>query len=84
MSADSLHRARLTLEEMFRDILELPADQDVAQLSMLNEEKWDSLATVTLIAAIESGFGITLDSADYESMTSFAAVWMLVEEKLGG
>ncbi|MBA3557890.1 MAG: acyl carrier protein [Gemmatimonadaceae bacterium] len=47
----------------------------------MNEPNWDSLAHVSLVAAIESEFGITLDAADELRMTSFQATQLLLEEK---
>ncbi|NFV78554.1 acyl carrier protein [Magnetospirillum aberrantis] len=83
MTADKSARVRHDIDDMFREILELPADHPVDGVTVLNEPRWDSLATVSLIAAIESTFAIKLDGADYESLTSVAATRMLVEEKLG-
>ncbi len=78
----SKEHIRLDVEEMFREILDLPSGCSVSGLTMLNEPKWDSLAAVSLVAAIESSFGIVIDSADHEMMTSFASTWMLLQEKL--
>ncbi|NKD56095.1 acyl carrier protein [Haematospirillum sp. 15-248] len=47
----------------------------------ISEARWDSLAHVSMVAAVESEFGVNLDSTDMERMTSFAATRLLLEEK---
>ena len=69
------------LVEIFRVILELDGNQEIALVSRLTEENWDSLAHVSIIAAIESEFGLNLEISDMECMTSFAATRVLLEGK---
>jgi len=38
------------------------------------EEKWDSLASVTLIHVVEQEFGVTIDLFDLEALDSYAAL----------
>jgi acyl carrier protein len=47
----------------------------------VNQRNWDSLAHVSLVAAIESEFNMTLDAADALRMTSYRATELLLEEK---
>jgi acyl carrier protein len=69
------------LETIFRLILELEDGRDPATVRKTTEARWDSLAHTSLIAAIESEFDLTLDIADMERMSSFAATRLLLEEK---
>jgi acyl carrier protein len=69
------------LEEIFRIVLDLGADYDVLSARRLVEPNWDSLAHVSIVAAIESEFGLNLESADMERMSSFAATRLLLKEK---
>ena len=76
------------LREIFTTVMELDgsehADPDLANPDNWRNsvlEKWDSLAHVMLVAAIESEFGIALDSADSERMTSFKGIGLLLSEK---
>lgn len=69
------------LSQIFRIILNLPDDADTSRIRRINEAKWDSLATVTLVTALESEFGITLDSHEIERLTSYQATLLLLEEK---
>ena len=72
---------RRKLEEIFRLVLDLPPDADSSTLRRLTTSQWDSLAHVSLTAAIESEFGMSLDSSDAERLTSFQAALLLIEEK---
>jgi len=69
------------LQDIFRAVFELPASRDVTAVRQISEKSWDSLAHATLVAAIESEFGITIDIADALEMTSFEATKQLVAEK---
>jgi acyl carrier protein len=60
------------LQAIFRAVLELPEGTDVTHLSQLDTPAWDSLAHVSLVAAIESEFGMSLDISDQLQMTSYA------------
>lgn len=59
------------LQAIFREFFELPPGADVSQLQAGVTEKWDSLAHVELVAAIESEFGLSIDLADSLEMTSY-------------
>ena len=69
------------LKAIFIEIFQL-IDADVEAYRKLNNSKWDSLASVTLMAAIESEFDIELREADYDSLTSFAAAELVLEKYL--
>lgn len=69
------------LEEIFRIVLELEADCDVSTVRRLAEFRWDSLAHVSIVAAVESEFGVNLDGAEMDRMSSYAATRMLLDEK---
>ena len=69
------------LKEIFIEIFSV-TEADLEAYRKLNNSKWDSLASVTLIAAIESEFDIELQEADYDSLTSFAAAELVLETYL--
>ena len=69
------------LQEIFRAVFELPAGSDVASLRQISTPTWDSLAHVSLVTAIESEFGVSLDAAEQLRMTSYAATAALLEDK---
>jgi acyl carrier protein len=71
------------LQEIFRSVFEFDPSADVTGVRRLTEPKWDSLAHVSLVAGIESEFGIELDTADALAITSFKATELVLQEKLG-
>jgi acyl carrier protein len=60
------------LRDAFRTALDLPADAPVDELRYQDNEKWDSLAHMSLIAAIEDEFGVMIDTDDVINMSSFS------------
>jgi acyl carrier protein len=60
------------LRAAFRTSLDLPADAEVDELRYQDNEKWDSLAHMSLIAAIEDEFSVMLDTDDVINLSSFA------------
>jgi acyl carrier protein len=70
------------LSQIFRFILQLPDDADTSRIRRINDVRWDSLASVTLVTALESEFGISLDSHEIDRLTSYQATLLLLSEKL--
>ena len=73
-------RAEEKLQDIFRVVFRLPETCDVTQVHQASEGNWDSLGHVSLVAAIESEFNITIDAADTLQMTSYDATRSLLEE----
>lgn len=72
---------QIKLEEIFRIVLEIRDDEDVQNVRQINHPRWDSLAHVSLISAIESELNITLsDSNEIESISSFTSAALLLGE----
>lgn len=71
----------IKLIEIFRVVLDLDGDCNVLSVRRLADPRWDSLAHVSIVAAIESEFGIHLEITDMDRMSSFAATRLLLEEK---
>ena len=61
------------LQAIFRAVLELPADGDPTAPVQGQTATWDSMAHVSLMAAIEAEFGVTIDAGDSMELTSYAA-----------
>jgi len=70
------------LQAIFRAVFEVPQSRDVTTVRQISEKTWDSLAHATLVAAIESEFGIAIDISDALEMTSFEATKQILSEKL--
>lgn len=69
------------LNEIFMMIFELSSESEIIALEQENHEKWDSMAHMTLVAALESEFGINLDAGDMMQMTSYLATRELLQTK---
>ena len=70
-----------TLQGIFRAVFNLDDTMDVTRVSQTSEKRWDSLAHVTLVAAIESEFNLKLDLSEALRLTSYEAATLLLEEK---
>lgn len=68
------------LEEIFRIVLEVPDGESVTGLRRVAVRRWDSLVHTSLVAAVESEFGVRLDAKAIDRFTSYAAVEALLEE----
>ncbi len=73
--------AEAKLQEILRAALELPREVDVVGARQPDVETWDSLGHVTLMVALESEFGISIDVADQMRLTSYAAIRLYLEER---
>lgn len=67
------------LRDVFRRSLELPADYPVDDLTYRSIPKWDSLAHMSLVAAIEDEFGVMIETDDVIDMSSFAKAREILE-----
>lgn len=67
-----------SLEKIFQKIFKKKGN--VKNLKRINEEKWDSLAHVNLIVAIESEFKLRLKPHQIENMNSFKSILMLIKK----
>ena len=56
----------------FKDVIDLPDDVDREQLLYGDFPGWDSVAHMTLIAALETEFDCMLEMDDILDMSSFA------------
>jgi acyl carrier protein len=59
------------LRDVFRASLDLPADEPVDDLQYQDNEKWDSLAHMALVASIEDEFDVMIDTDDVINLSSF-------------
>lgn len=69
------------LNAIFQAVFDLSPGAEVTRLRQISERNWDSLRHVSLMAAIESEFGISIDVAEALRMTSYEATRLLLEEK---
>ena len=69
------------LQDIFRAVFDLSDDFDITTLDNSNSPRWDSLDHVSLVTAIESEFGVSLDAGDQLRMSGYAAAAQLLQEK---
>ena len=69
------------LSQIFRLVFQLSDEADASTTKHITEARWDSLATLTLVAALESEFNLRLDSKEIERLTSYQSALLLLMEK---
>ena len=70
------------LAKIFISILKIKKNYNIGKLRRISEEKWDSLAHVNIIIAMESEFKISCLASEAESITSYKSARMFLEKKL--
>ena len=75
MAADNIDK----LKQIFIEVFSI-SEAEVGSYRKLNNSNWDSLASVTLIAAMESEFKIEIQEPDYEALSSFASAELVLEK----
>ncbi|MED4350950.1 acyl carrier protein [Schinkia azotoformans] len=60
------------LRQIFSESLGIAEDQVTDDLQYNSIEEWDSIAHMALIAAIDDGFDIMIDTEDVIDLSSFA------------
>ena len=67
------------LKQIFIEVFSI-SEAEVESYRKLNNSKWDSLASVTLIAAMESEFKIEIQEPDYETLSSFSSAELVLQK----
>jgi len=62
---------------------DLPA-AELPKVSMASLARWDSIAQVTLLAAIAEEFSLDFAPEDFEDLTSFALIADFVRDRVSG
>lgn len=70
------------IKSVMADILTVAPESIDEQSSMNSIERWDSLAQINLVTALEQEFGVSFEVQDIELMTSFADILDVLTEKL--
>ena len=80
-----MHRKKapgdMKLTDIFANVFSEPPDAISAQLSTRNFRKWDSLAHVELLTAVEKAYGIRFSNAELTTLTSYAAISQALHKK---
>ena len=68
--------------QIFAQSLDIKIDEVVDSLRYSEAPQWDSIAHMSLIAAIEEGFDIMIDAEDVIEMSSFEKAKQIVAKYL--
>lgn len=68
------------LRKVFRNSLEIPNELPVDDLEYRGSVQWDSLAHMSLVAAIEDEFGVMLDTDEVIDLSSFHRARQILEK----
>ena len=78
-----MDETRDTLVKCFSAIFPSLSKDEILEADATNTEAWDSVASVTLFAAIEEEFGIEMDVQDSAALLSFAGVLGYLRTRMG-
>ena len=70
MKKENLNKVRSILCE----VLELESDNNMETLTKNDTKKWDSLAQVSILSALEAEFSIDIDAEEYENLNSYQSI----------
>jgi acyl carrier protein len=69
-----MDESRARLMRCFAAVFPELSPEEIGAATPEGVPAWDSIANVTLLAAIEEEFDVTIDANDLERLTSFRAV----------
>lgn len=69
------------LQAIFQELFALPAGTDITASRQDNVSGWDSMAHISLMAAIEGEFGVTIDAGDSMLLTSYQAAHSWLQQQ---
>ena len=71
----------LVLKKIFSVVLDLNSNVEVESIRKIDTTKWDSLASVSFHAAIESELGLELGIEELFEITSFKMMALVLSDK---
>lgn len=76
------HKNSKKIQEIISLVLDLEADEPAEKIRKITCRKWDSVAQVNMIVAIESEFNIEFSPQEMERFTSYESIIILLDEKM--
>lgn len=76
-----MNKIESRLQAIFQELFALPAGTDIGAARQDNVAGWDSMAHISLMAAIEGEFGVTIDAGDSMLLTSYEATHAWLTEQ---
>jgi acyl carrier protein len=71
----------MKLTGIFANVFSEPPEAISAELSTRNFRKWDSLAHVELLTAVEKAYSTRFSNAELTTLTSYAAILQALRKK---
>ena len=71
----------MTIEEIFAEILKVPADKLSNETSPKTVSSWDSLRHVELIMAVECAFNVAFSTPEISTINSLGGIRELLQQK---
>jgi acyl carrier protein len=71
----------MKLNDIFARVFSEAPEKISAEISTKNFRKWDSLAHVELLTAVEKAYGTRFSNAELTTLTSYAAILQALRKK---
>ena len=70
------------MEEFLKKIAEILEQQEVKETDALKSyAQWDSLSVLSVIAMLDSSYGVNLPAAELENINTAGDLWNLVQSR---
>ena len=69
------------LSKIFKYVLKLKKNANFENVRRISEKKWDSLAHVNIIIAVENEFKIKINASDSEKINSYKGILIFIKSK---
>jgi len=69
------------LKQIMISVLDLDDNIEFSKLTQKNLDKWDSMAIVNLVVAVESDLGVKINNEEFKNFISFQNIVSLIEKK---
>lgn len=69
------------LKQIMLSVLDLDDNIEFSKLTQKNLDKWDSMAIVNLVVAVESDLGVKINNEEFKNFISFQNIVSILEKK---
>jgi len=69
------------LQEIMVSVLDLEGNIEFSDLQQVDVSKWDSLAIVNLVVAVESDLGVKINNDEFVNFISYQNIVSILDEK---
>jgi len=69
------------LKQIMISVLDLDDNIEFSKLTQKNLDKWDSMAIVNLVVAVESDLGVKINNEEFKNFISFQNIVSILEKK---